>query len=147
MAFFGLKPMWFKKIPVAICNAQLLVSQFPKRRDRRVRLERGCREICGGMNHLKCAQTKVRKNQVCRTCFTSASLTRRHSKELQASSPNVADGGHADEADLCALQLCFFRRGQVVCQSPDKFSARARDALRKLKTGAESSEQGQIIAR
>lgn len=55
-------------------------------------------------------------------CVREALVKQVLQKELQASSPNVADGGHADEADLCALQLCFFRRGQVVVGNPMTFA-------------------------
>lgn len=51
-------------------------------------------------------------------CVREALVSCRHSKELQASSPNVADGGHADEADfvLCNCFL-FFQKG-TSCWKP-----------------------------
>lgn len=55
-------------------------------------------------------------------------------EELQASSPNMADGGHADEAD-CVLYTSTFSEGDKLlleiqwhlpfCQSLDEFSVRA----------------------
>lgn len=85
-----------------------------------------------------CADKKTEEPRLCEALVKQVLQTL---EELQASSPNMADGRHADEAD-CVLYNSTFLEGDKLlleiqwhlpfCQSLNEFSVRA-GALREQK--------------